>query len=157
MAISFRHNAALELNRIDYSGVISVKELFEHAQFRAAQLEWLTFDHINVILPDADVSPLTHAALDRLFDQHQALFSTQSLPIRRRSAWICQCPGARQMLDYWLGDRLSKPRALTDVRLFENFEDAADWLLLRGREKALAISGEGFAEIARFDAPPLAA
>lgn len=157
MAISFRHNAALELNRIDYSGVISAEELFAHAAFRAAHAEWLTFDHINVILQGADVSGLTHEALDQLFVQHQALFVTQSLPIRRRSAWICQSPDARDMLNYWLGDRLSKPRAMTDVRLFESFEDAADWLLLRGREKALAISGEGFDEIARFDAPPLAA
>ncbi len=154
MPIRFRHNEELELNRIDYSGALSVEEMFEHAKFRAAHLQWLNFDHINVALPGADSSRLTPASLDDLFAKHQALFLTQKLLIRRRSAWVCLSPGARATLDYWLGDRIAKPRAFTDVRLFESFEAAADWLLLRGREKALAVNGEGFTEIASFHAPP---
>lgn len=157
MAVTFRHSEALELNRIDYSGVISVEELFAHAEFRGAHAQWLNFDHLNVILPGADVSQLTPPALDAVFAQHQSLFQTAKLLILRRSAWICESPTALETLHYWLGDRATKPRAYTDVRLFETFDAACDWLMLSPHDKALALRGEGFDEIAHFGAPPLAA
>ncbi|HRE44884.1 MAG TPA: hypothetical protein PKY87_13075 [Terricaulis sp.] len=157
MTISFQHHPELELNRIAYSGLLSIEEMLEHATFRGAHLQWLNFDHINVVLPGTDTRHVTPAAMDDLFAKHQALFLTQTLLIRRRSAWVCQSPAARGTLDYWLGDRTAKPRAMTDVRLFDTLDAAADWLLLRGREKALAVAGEGFEDIAHFCAPPLAA
>lgn len=157
MTISFQHNPELELNRIAYSGMLSIEEMLEHAKFRAAHPQWLNYDHINIALPGTDARHITREALDDLFSKHQALFLTQTLLIRRRSAWVCESPAARETLEYWLGDRNAKPRAMTDVRLFDTLEAAADWLLLRGREKALAVASEGFEDIARFSAPPLAA
>jgi len=157
MAISFKHSERLELNRIEYSGALSTDELFAHARFRGEAKQWLNYDHINLILPGTDASHLARADLDDLFQRHQALFETQKLLILRRSAWVCQSAGALEMLRYWLGDRAAKPRAFTDVRLFETIDAACDWLLLQGDEKTLAVSGEGFDEVAHFIAPPLAA
>lgn len=157
MTISFQHNEALELNKIAYSGELLAEEMFAHARFRAAHPQWLNFDHINVILPGTGVSSLTHAVLDDIFAKHQSLFETSKLLILRRSAWVCESPAALDLLHYWLGDRETKPRASTDVRLFESMDAAFEWLMLRPDEKALALQGEGFNEVARFTAPPMAA
>jgi len=157
MTLCFKHNAQLELNRVEYSGALAPKELYAHAHFRGAHGQWLNYDHLNLVLPGADASQLSNTMLDAIYAQHQALFQTEKLLILRRSAWVCQSAAAMGALRYWLGDRFTKPRAYTDVRLFETIEDACDWLLLQGHEKALAVRGEGFEEIARFTAPSIAA
>ncbi len=153
MSVRFQHHDALEINRIDYGGALSADEFYAHAHFRLAQPQWLNYDHINVILPDADASALTRGVLDALFLKHQALFDTHKLLIMRRSAWICQSPGARPLLDYWLSDQDKTRAAHTEVRLFETFEAAGEWLVLTPPQSALVARGEGFREIARFEAP----
>ncbi len=157
MTIIFRHHEKLEINRVDYCGAIRLTELLEHARYRTTVAHWLNHDHINVVARGAHAPDVTKAALDALYLQHRELFETEKLLIRRRSAWICQSPPVLDILKYWVGARGAKKSGHTDVRLFDTFEEAGQWLVLNHEEIAIAASGEGFFEVARFDAPAPAA
>ena len=63
--IRFQHHDDLELHRIEYGGVLTGDELTAHAAFRSANPQWLNYDHINIILPGADIRQLTRGALRR--------------------------------------------------------------------------------------------
>ena len=152
MSVSFAHHERLAICRVDYHGAIWVEDLEALARFRIEHPRWHGFDHLHVIHPDADVSQLSRATLDRLFFKHQPLFDASKQLVRRRSAWVCRNPAARAALEYWVGDAEKRPRAQAEARLFDRVDAACAWLGLGASEKTLAESGEGFSEIARFNA-----
>lgn len=148
--IRFKHHDQLEIHRIEYEGVLAPDDLLDHAQFRADNPQWLNYDHLNVVFPRTDVSRLTRGALIEMRQKHRALFETHNLLILRRSAWICDVGPAHNLLQFWIETQVNRSDAYVDVRLFETFEEAGQWLVLGARESALAKTGEGFREIACF-------
>jgi len=157
VTVIFQHHDALELNRIDYRGAVSSEELFAHARFRTAAPHWLNYDHLNVILADANAADVTREALSALRLRHDGLFRPENLLILRRSAWVCFSASARPLLRHWLHTRDATAERHTSVRLFDSIEEACGWLVLNVREAALVARSEGFREVQRFHAPPTAA
>lgn len=151
MPIVLRHNPALELSRVEYTGAINAKDLHDHAAFNAANPIWLGFDCISVIHADVDVSAISLTNLDGVFVAHRALFEPLGLMFMRRSGWVCESPAGQRFLSHWMAKRNADKSPWADVRQFDSFEAASQWLLLNGAGAAALQSGDGFAEIARFD------
>lgn len=153
MPIVIRHHADLEANRVEFSGAVSLPELRATAGFFAAEPDWLAFDCLNLICPQAHFDAVERAEVDRLFSIYRAGFERAQRPIVRRSAWLCLSPRAHAMVAYWVAGRAVQEAAPIDIKLVESFDAAALWLVLTGPERAALESGEGFAEVARFDLP----
>lgn len=152
MPIALRHNEALELSRIEYSGAMRAEEMFNHAAFNAANPIWLGFDCVSVIHPDVDVSAISLPNLDVVFSTNRKLFEPLNLMFMRRSAWVCESPQGQRFLSHWLSKRNAEKSPWTDVRQFDTFEAAGEWMLLTPANIAIVKSGEDFKEIARFEA-----
>lgn len=150
MPIVLRHNEKLELSRVEYNGVMSARDLHDHAAFNAAHPVWLGFDCISVIHADVDVSAITLNNLDGVFNAHRALFEPLNLMFMRRSGWVCESPAGQRFLSHWLAKRNVDKSPWADVRQFDSFEAAGEWMLLGATNTAILKSGEGFKEIARF-------
>jgi len=153
MPIVARHNEELELNRVDYVGSITAAELGALAEFNAANPTWVTYDCLSLVLPGADFLSIDLQALDALFKHYRGIYQPMNMLIMRRSAWLCQSPAAERHVGYWTKPRDQKETMSSDVRVFDTFETAAEWLLLRPAELDKLKSGEGFTEIYRTDAP----
>jgi len=147
-----RHNEALELNRVDYAGSVTLAELRALAEFNAANPTWLTYDCLNLVLPGADFLSIDFEALDALFNRYRDLYQPMNMLILRRSAWLCQSPGADHHVSHWTKGRDAKDALSSDVRLFDTFETAAQWLLVRPLELEKLRTGDGFTEFFRADA-----
>jgi hypothetical protein len=147
-----RHNETLELSRVEYFGVMRAEDLHNHAQFNADNPIWLGFDCISVIHADVEVSAITLTNLDGVFNAHRQLFEPLGLVLMRRSGWVCESPLGQRFLSHWLEKRNVDRSPWADVRQFDSFDAASEWLLLGAEEAAALKSGEGFAEIARFGA-----
>lgn len=154
MPIRLRHNDQLEISRVDYHGLLRGKELHDHAAFNAQNPAWLGFDCINVVDPRIDLSAISPADLEEVFDAHRELFEPLQLLFMRRSAWVCSDPAAQRLLSYWISKRTGQRNQWADVRQFPSFEAAGEWLLVSADALAALESGQGFKEIARFEAPP---
>lgn len=152
MTIVLRHNAALELNLVEYEGAITFEQLKAVAAFGARHPAVLTCDSLQFVAADADFTSVDLHALDLLFLRYMKLYARFDLQIYRRSAWICHSPGAQSYVDHWINGRDLKAGLSSNVRHFANIAEAGDWLLLSGAEVAAVERGESFAEIARFDA-----
>ncbi len=150
MPIVLRHNAALELSRVEYTGAIRAQDLHDHAAFNAANPVWLGFDCISVIHADVDVSTITTASLDGVFTTHRQLFEPLNLMFMRRSGWVCDSPVGQRFLSHWLAKRNADKSPWADVRQFDTFEAAAEWMLLSVEDAAILKSGENFKEVAHF-------
>lgn len=157
MTILLRYNPALELNLVEYQDVISLAELKALARFSAAHPDVLKSDALNVVQPSADFSAITLPALDDLFGSYRVLFAPLNLEIYRRAAWICLNDAARPYVEHWLAGRDMRKGMSSEVRQFETYAEAADWLVLGPQETPLLESGEGFTEITRFHTPLSAA
>jgi hypothetical protein len=131
---------------------MTATDLHDHAAFNAANPIWLGFDCISVIRPDIDVSAISMASLDGVFSTHRQLFEPLGLMFVRRSGWVCESPAGQRFLSHWLAKRNADRSPWADVRQFDTFEAASEWLLLNAAGAAALKSGEGFREIARFDA-----
>ena len=153
MTVVLRHNHALELNRAEYHGAISVAELVALAEFQAANPTWLTFDALSLIMPGADFDSVDLGALDSVFRRYEQLFKPHQLLIFRRSAWINQNARCQRHLDYWLRGHDTRAGMSSDLRQFESFAEAGAWLVLNQTEIAALESGDGFAEIVRYTMP----
>lgn len=153
MPLVLRHNATLELSRVEYFGAIRAADLNAHATFNAANPIWLGFDCVSVVHADVDVSGLSLADLDGVFRAHRKLFEPLNLMFMRRSAWVCESETGQRFLSHWLAKRNADKSPWADVRQFNTFEDIGEWMLLSPAHLAILKSGEGFTEIARFDAP----
>lgn len=150
MTIVLRHNTALDLNLVEYQGSVTLAELQALAASQSGGMSKLTNDTLTVVQPGADFKTIAFAELDSLFDHYRALFAPIKLQIYRRSAWICRSAAALPHVNHWLGGRDMRLAMLSDVRLFDNYAEAGDWLLLNDAELALAERGEGFVELMRF-------
>ncbi|PZO50901.1 MAG: hypothetical protein DCF16_12360 [Alphaproteobacteria bacterium] len=151
MPIIARHNEALELNRVDYAGSVTLAELGALAEFNSANPTWLTYDCLNLVLAGADFLSIDFDALDALFNRYRDMYQPMNMLILRRSAWLCQSPAAERHVGYWTKGRDAKDALSSDVRLFDSCESAAQWLLLRPNELEKLKSGEGFTEFFRAD------
>lgn len=157
MTVVLRHNDALELNRVEYRGSVSLDELLALAEFQAGEQSFLTYDVLNWVMPGTDFLSVDFRALDTLFARYRTIFEPLNFLILRRSAWICDSDVAMPHLRHWLGGRDTKDAMSTDARLFESFEAATEWLILSTAEAATLKSGDGFREVFRLDAPVVAA
>ncbi len=154
MTAIFRHHEKLEVNRVEYCGSISIAELSALAAFQAANPSLLTYDGLNLVSATADFRAVDLAALDDLFAKYRALFQPLTFLILRRSAWLNFSPSAQAHVDYWVRGRDAKAGMSSDVRQFDSFEAAAEWLVLNPRDLETLKSGEGFKELARYTIPP---
>lgn len=152
MPIVLRHNETLELSRVEYSGAIRAQDLHDHAAFNAQNPIWLGFDCVSVVHPDIDVSAISISNLDSVFSAHRALFEPLGLMFMRRSAWVCESPAGQRLLSHWLAKRNADRSPWADVRQFDCFEAAGEWMLLSPVCIATLKAGEGFSEVARFEA-----
>lgn len=154
MPIVLRHNSKLELSRVEYNGVMRAKDLHDHAAFNAANPIWLGFDCVSVIHDDVDVSGISLPDLDGVFTAHRELFEPLNLMFMRRSAWVCESPGGQRFLSHWLNKRNADKSPWADVRQFNSFDEAGQWMLLAPDGLHALRTGEGFRDIARFDSAP---
>lgn len=154
MTIVLRHNDKLELIRADYSGSVTLAELTALAEFQAANPTWLTFDALAIVAPGADFLSVDKPALDALYAKYAELFSPMHFLILRRSAWICLSEAAEEHVRYWLGDRATRETISSDVRRFETFAEAADWLVLNQDATQALETADGFVEFFRSHLPP---
>ena len=151
MPITLRHNSKLEVSRVEYSGAIGGVDMHEHATFNAANPVWLGFDCISVIHADVDVSGISLVDLDGVFRTHRQLFEPLNLMFMRRSGWVCESPIGQRFLSHWLEKRNVDKSPWADVRQFNTFDAASEWLLLSPDDAVALKSGDGFLDIARFD------
>ncbi len=155
MPIVIRHHPKLELSRAEYFGAVRASDLHDHAAFNAANPIWLGFDCISVIHADIDVSGVSLDSLDGVFTAHRELFEPLNLMFMRRSGWVCESGPGQRLLSHWLDKRNSDRSRWADVRQFDSFDAASEWLLLSAENAAILKSGEGFAEVKRFESWPV--
>ncbi len=154
MTVVLRHNESMELNRVDYIGSVTSAELVDFAHFNAANPSWVTYDCLSVVEPGSDFLSVDFRELDALLTKYRTIFQPLNFLILRRAAWLCRSEAALRHVRHWTSDPQDKRTAMSsDVRLFESYETAADWLLLRAGEIDKVKAGEGFIEIHRADAP----
>jgi hypothetical protein len=153
VTVILRHNQALELNRVEYHGAVTLVELVALADFQAEKPNWLSHDCLNLIMPGADFKNVDFAALDEIFKKYRTLFEPLHFVIVRRSAWICQSPAARPHLHHWIGDRDTREGMSSDLREFNNFAEAGEWLVLTPDQAGMLQRGEDFDEVATFSIP----
>ena len=151
MPIVLRHNERLELSRVEYFGAVCVQDMQRHASFNAANPIWMGFDCISVVHADIDLSGITLSDLDGVFKTHRQLFKPLNLMFMRRSGWVCESPLGKRFLNHWLDNRAVDPSPWADVRQFNTFDAASEWLRLSPEGAAALKSGEGFRDIARFE------
>ena len=144
MTIILRHNAKLELTRADYVGAVTLEDLLALAAFNAAEPQWLKHDCLSLVLPGADFLKVDFTALDAIFERYRQMYGHLRFHIMRRSAWLCLSPAARAHVDYWVIDRETKQELSTNLRLFENWEEAGDWLMLQPNELEQLKTADGF-------------
>lgn len=135
-------------------GSVTLEELLALAAFNAAEPRWLKHDCLSLVLPGADFLNVDFAELDAIFERYRAMYGPMRFHIMRRSAWLCLSPAAQTHVAYWVVDRETKQGLSTNLRLFETFEEAGDWLMLQPSELEHLKSGDGFdivyrSEIAR--------
>jgi hypothetical protein len=124
--------------------------MHNHAAFNAANPVWLGFDCISVIHAEVDVSGISLGDLDGVFTTHRQLFEPLNLMFMRRSGWVCESPLGQRFLSHWMEKRNADKSPWADVRQFDNFDAASEWLLLNAEDAAKLKSGQGFREIASF-------
>jgi hypothetical protein len=153
VTIVLRHNADIDLNMVEYRDAISFDELKAIAAFVSAHPDHMQRDSLNIVVPDANLDTVQMAELDALFAHYRDLYAPLHFEMLRRSAWICQSEAAAGHVRHWLGgDTRNSMRSA--VRQFESLAEAGEWLVLNDAEIEAAGSGEGFAEIVRFQDSP---
>jgi len=150
MPIRLRHNAALEVSRVEYFGAMAISDLEANAAFNAANPEYLGYDCLSIIRADIDVAGLSLSDLESILNTHHTLFEPLDLMILRRSAWICENAPAQRLLTHWFATREQKRSTHAVLRQFETHDDVAEWFLLDADGARQLRSGEGFTEIATF-------
>ena len=151
MPILMRHNSKLELSRVEYFGVMTGADMHDHAAYNAANPIWLGFDCISVIHADVDPSGISLTDLDGVFKAHRQLFEPLNLMFVRRSAWVCESGMGQRFLSHWLTKRNADKSPWADVRQFDNFDAAAEWMHLSPEGAAALKTGAGFEDVARFE------
>jgi hypothetical protein len=150
VTIVLRHNAALELNLVEYLGAITPAQLKALAAYGARHPGYLRTDTLNIVREGADFDAVDLPALDALFERFRKLYAPLELTIYRRSAWLCRSPAAAAYIDYWVGVGDMRKTLSSTVGKFETLAEAGEWLLLSDADVAQVERGEGFTELARF-------
>lgn len=150
MPIVLRHNPKLELSRVEYFGRVQVADLHNHAAFNAANPIWLGFDCVSVLHSDIEVAGVSPADLDGVFTSHRQLFEPLNLMFMRRSAWVCESAPAQRLLSHWLTKCNADRSPWSEVRQFDRFDAAGEWMLLTPANIIALKDGDDFTEIARF-------
>jgi hypothetical protein len=153
VTVVLRHNAALELNLVEYGGVITLAELTALARFVAANPEHMVRDGLAIVMPGARFADVDKAALDALFARYRKLYAPIEFQILRRSAWVCLSDAAAPQVRHWLSGDIREGMS-SAVRQFDTLAAAGEWLVLSREEMALAERREGFIEVVRFDHAP---
>lgn len=152
MPLVVRHNDVMEVNRVDYVGAVTMNELAALAAFNAANPTWVSYDCVSVVMPGADFLSVGVTELDDLFSKYRTIYEPMNLLIMRRSAWICLSAAALPHVRHWVGDPRERRESIgSDVRMFESFEAAGEWLLLRGTEVEAVKAGDGFRDVFRTE------
>jgi len=150
VSIVLRHNETLELSRVEYCGSMRAQDFHDHAAYNAANPIWLGFDCISIIHADVDVASISLDNLDGVFNAHRELFEPLGLMFMRRSGWVCESADGQRFLSHWLAKRNVDQSPWAEVRQFDTFEAAGEWMLLSAANTAILKSGDGFQEVARF-------
>jgi hypothetical protein len=146
-----RHSETLELNLVEYRGAVTMAELDGFAEFNARNVESMTRDCFNVVMPGASFASIDFAALDTLFKRYVKLYAPLDFQIIRRAAWLCLSDDAAAHVRHWLGGD-ARAAMSSAVREFDSFLEAGEWLVLSPAEMGDVELGRGFAEVVRFDA-----
>lgn len=152
MPILMRHHEALELTRVDFYGKLLPEHMQGYGDYGMANQQWVEFDTMTFVAADTDVSAMTPAYIDSFFNAFGQVLRTSDKMVRRRTGWVCDSPVYEAVLNLWLEKRNADCEPGGQVRLFKTTEAACEWLLLTPSGAAALASGEGFAELARFDA-----
>lgn len=154
MPIVMRHSEALELTRVDFFGKVLPEHVHGYGAYGLANPIFIGFDCITFVSADSDVSALSPAHIDAIFSAYGPLLRPANAMVRRRTGWVCENPAGQQALSYWLAKRNAGSEPDAHVRQFASAEAASEWLRLSPEAAAALKSGEGFAELARFDSAP---
>jgi hypothetical protein len=150
--VVLRHNEQLELSLAEYRGAVALAELEAVATFLAQTPSFLKRDCLSLVVAGAHFDNVDFAALDRLFGRYKTIYAPMSFQIIRRSAWLCLSPAAQPHIDYWVGGRDAREGMSSTLRQVDSYAEAGDWLVLSESETLTLERGDGFAELARFDA-----
>ncbi len=153
MPIVMRHNEALELTRVDFFGQLLPEHVRGYGAYGMANPHWAEFDTITFVADDTDVSAITSADIDGFFNTFGHVLRASNKMVRRRTGWVCDDATCKAALAFWLAKRNANVEPDKQVRLFATSEAASEWLLLNAEGAAALQSGQGFTELARFDAP----
>lgn len=154
MPIVMRHNETLELTRVDFFGKLLPEHVRGYGAYGLANPHWVGFDTITFVSADTDVSGITPAHLDAFFNAFGGMLRASDKMVRRRTGWVCDNPACQAALNQWLAKRNAGAEPDAHVRQFASSEAVSEWLLLSPDAAAALKSGEGFAELARFDGGP---
>jgi hypothetical protein len=153
LPVILQHSRIAELNRVEYRGRISLAEMYALGEYQVSHPDWLAYDLFNLIAADADFSSMSLEDLDGIVVKYRALFQPSELLMFRRSAWVSFSPSSQRHLDHWITRRNTRQNQTQDARQFSTFAEAATWLVLARDKAAMLETGEGFAEMARLEAP----
>lgn len=154
MPILMRHNEALELTRVDFYGQLLPEHVRGYGAYGLAHPHWVGFDTITFVSADTDVSAITPAHLETFFTAYGGMLRASDKMVRRRTGWVCDNAACQAALSQWLAKRNAGAEPDTHVRQFASSEAVSEWLLLSPDAAKSLATGEGFAELARFDAQP---
>jgi len=130
---------------------MSAAEMVALAEYQVHQADWLAYDGFNLIAADADFSRVRIEDLDAIVAKYRTLFEPTTLLIFRRSAWVSFSPSSQAQLDHWITRRNTRREQTLEARQFSMFTEAAAWLTLPTDKASILETGEGFAELARYD------
>jgi hypothetical protein len=146
-----QHNRDIDLNRVEYRGPISLRQMIALAEYQRDHPEWLAYDLFNVIAADADFGAVRLEDLDAVVAKFPELFKPSKLLIFRRSAWISFSAASQGHLDHWIARRNTRQNQTQEARQFTTFADAAAWLVLSANAAGMLETGEGFTEMTRLE------
>lgn len=149
MPISISINPEHALHVIAFTGLVRFSEIVELGRTHADNASWAGADTFHIVDDHADLSQLTDAQLDTVRAHYRKLHQSIEFFLLRRSGWVCRCPDACRVVEYWLRERHSRDGQGTEVYLAATLDGLAD--LFSREEIESAASMSGFVEQLRID------
>jgi hypothetical protein len=125
MTIVVRLHDALSLQTVCFSQCVTYAQLLQLYEFHCRNRNFAATDTVSTISPQLEFGALTKDQLDDVRARYGALHSSIEFFMLRRSGWVCQAPGARATLDYWLSGRHSRDGQSAEVSIVARLEDLA--------------------------------
>jgi hypothetical protein len=107
---------------------VFLKDVVEHLKFRFAHRDFLAADTFCLVQPDCNVVDVTAKAIDDLRTSVLAPLKAASLPMIRRTAWLCLSASVRQVLVQAMRERTTSDGLYTSPRLVSTITEASEWL-----------------------------